>query len=109
MNEEEKKAIEILEAVGIECNGIDVYKIIKNLIEKQQKELEQEKEKNKENIECIEEWINGERVSINCIHKDKVKEKIEEIKNYTFTSKEERQCQNYAIDRLKELMEVDNI
>lgn len=42
------------------------------------------------------------------ISKDKIKEKIEEIKNYTYSSKEERQCQNYGIERLKELMEVDN-
>lgn len=46
--------------------------------------------------------------SCNLITITKVKEKIEEIKNYTYSTKEERQCQNYAIDRLKELMEVDN-
>ena len=103
MNKEEKKAIEILEAVGIECDGIDVYKIIKNLIEKQQKELEQEKEKNKENIECIEEWINGERVSINCIHKDKIKELLEneiiDISGF--------RC--IAVEDIENLLEVDII
>lgn len=40
MSKEEKKAIEILEAVKIKCDGIDIYKTIKNLIEKQQKEIE---------------------------------------------------------------------
>ena len=31
MSEEEKEAFEILEAVGIKCDGIDIYKTIKNL------------------------------------------------------------------------------
>ena len=30
------------------------------------------------NIEAIEEWINGERISHNCIPKSKIKEKIKE-------------------------------
>lgn len=88
--------------------------------EKLRAELEQEKEKNKELEEHQRQYLDGELITAkqgkffekiikeNYIRKDKIKEKIEEIKNYTYTSKEERQCQNYAIDRLKELMEVDN-
>lgn len=43
----------------------------------------------------------------NYISKDKIKEKMEEIMNYTYMSKEERQQQNYAYDRLKELLEEE--
>ncbi|MBO7611758.1 MAG: hypothetical protein J6T23_06060 [Elusimicrobia bacterium] len=91
------------------------------IIEKLQKELEQEKARNEKlqyKIDEKELIIDGmkedRRIAIEeireeyYISKDKIKEKIEEIKNYTYTSKEERQCQNYTIDRLKELMEVDN-
>lgn len=36
-----------------------------------------EKEKNKENIEALEEWINGERISSKCVSKDKIKKILE--------------------------------
>lgn len=39
------------------------------------------------------------------ISKDKIREKIKEIMGYTFTLVEERHCQDYACDRLKELLE----
>ena len=46
-------------------------------------------------------------LSENYIHKDKIREKMREIMGYTFTTSEERQCQNYAYDRLKELLEEE--
>ena len=51
--------------------------VVLNLIEKQSKEIEELKSRNQEAIEALEEWINGERVSIHCIHKAKIKAKIE--------------------------------
>ena len=54
--------------------------IVLNLIEKQSKEIEELKSRNQGKTEALEEWINGERVSIHCIHKDKIKAKIEEFK-----------------------------
>jgi hypothetical protein len=39
------------------------------------------------------------------IYKGNIREKMREIMGYTFTTSEERHCQNYAYDRLKELLE----
>lgn len=44
----------------------------------------------------------------NYISKDKIREKMKEIMGYAFTTSEERHCQNYAYDRLKELLEELN-
>ena len=41
----------------------------------------------------------------NYISKDKIRKKMREIMGYTISSSEERHCQNYAYDRLKELLE----
>ena len=41
------------------------------------------------------------------ISKDKIKAKIKEIQNYTFMSEEEITQQDYAIERLKELLEEE--
>lgn len=167
MNKEEKKAVIFLKHY---LEDDDVFKIankdlriILNLIEKQQKELEQEK--NKINtikkimsigditdealfalaqtimaelgrLEDIEEQLEQEKeknkdleeklkIAVAMLTKgtypeenegdndfnkkfiavDKIKEKMEEIMNYTYMSSEERQQQNYAYDRLKELLE----
>lgn len=43
----------------------------------------------------------------NYVQKDKIREKMKEIMGYTFTTSEERYCQDYAYDRLKELLEDD--
>lgn len=88
------------------CNQ---YKIILELIEKQQKEIEELKERNQT---CIKESDLMNAVSFlmnrndmsNYISKDKIKEKIEEITSYAYTSAEERDCQDYAIQVLKELL-----
>lgn len=66
--------------------NIESAKIILNLIEKQQKEIEELKSLNQEKTEALEEWINGERVSIHCVHKDKLKEVLETIKYASDTS-----------------------
>ena len=45
-----------------------------------QKVIQKLQKENEENIEALEEWINAERVSPHCIHKDKIKAKIKELK-----------------------------
>lgn len=49
-----------------------------------------------------------ERKLKNSISKDKIKEKIKEIHNYTFMSNEEMRQQEYAIIKLEELLEENN-
>ena len=43
----------------------------------------------------------------NSIPKDKIRDKLDEIMSYTFTSIEERNQQNYAYDRIRELLEEE--
>lgn len=92
LSEEEKKAIEYLE------NRLDILhnntqwatensiKVVLNLIEKQQVEINKEKEKNKE-LEEQNKYIKNhiyykEFVELNYIPKSKVREKIEEAEEY---------------------------
>ena len=79
------------ELIEIQQGLLDLYK--------------KEKEKNKENIECIEEWINGERVSINCIHKNKIKEKIKELEMEFKKPYNDYEKLSFAIDILEEILE----
>lgn len=65
---------------------------LENLI-KRNKELE---EHNEENIKALEEWINGERISIHCLPKSKVKEKIEELNKVL--NKELKENEGYYTD-----------
>ena len=58
---------------------LNACKEAKNLIEKQQKEIEELKEINEEMGKALDEWNNGERTSIFHIHKDKIKATIEEL------------------------------
>lgn len=66
LDEDEKKAIEHLNKIksygmimGLKADGdID---IVLNLIEKQQKELEQEKEKNNEYYDGLLEWMDDNK------------------------------------------------
>lgn len=88
MSEEEKQAIKRLEKFGdsISCANYppEAYFEMKDdiedvlyLIEKQQEEIEELKDRNKELTEAIEEWINGERINdIKHISKDKIREFI---------------------------------
>lgn len=101
LSAEEKEAIEQLrswkeyiikhkEDVN-KANDIEFYlRTAINLIEKQSKEIEYQKLKREnqrleleanieEYVKALTEWVNGERVSIHCVHKDKIKAKIEEI------------------------------
>ena len=101
MSEEEKKAIENLKKNrGVSFKEADV---LSNLLEKQQKEIEDLNEI-KQQI-CNEELITQDYVQKNFVQKDKIREKMREIMGYTISSSEERHCQNYAYDRLKELLE----
>lgn len=71
LSDEEKEALEILN--NTEWDGFMIT--IKNLIEKQSKEIEELKEKNK-----FLNWY-FENQKENFIHKDKIKAKIEELDN----------------------------
>lgn len=86
----------------------------KDLCNKQQKEIEKIKDKNK----TLEGLLQGNlfelylyykelasKYQANSISKDKIREKIKEITNYDYTSVEERDCQVYARQVLKELLE----
>ena len=78
MSEEEKKAIKSLKGtywlVGEE-NIEENVNIILKLIDNQQKEIEELKERNENLTEAIEEWVNGERIDdIHHISKDKIRE-----------------------------------
>ena len=97
MNEEEKEAIECLELVIDSESDIETEDLtnkcinnILNLIKKQSKEIEELKDKNKtletllqgnlfEMYNYYKELANSYQA--NCISKDKIKEKIEELKN----------------------------
>ena len=125
MNEEEKNAIEYLKIrlYGNEgCKYIDVaqedLRIFTNLIDKQQKENEELKDKNK----TLEELLQGTLYEMykyyrdlansyqaNCISKEKVKDKIEELEKDEYSKYydmflEERDLK-YTIQILQELIE----
>lgn len=128
MNEDEKEAIECLELVidsesDIETEDLTNKCIINilNLIKKQQKKIEKLEDRNKTlEIEFeIKKYCKVNELASdlmfyknlarnyqgNCISKDKIKEKIEEITSYAYTSVAERDCQDYAIQVLKELLQ----
>lgn len=116
MNEEEKIAFNFYKG----CNENDLKRFddfsevtkkqikytetLLNLIEKQQKEIVRLQNIIKRDI--LQDLISIEKVNIykNYVSKDKIKEKIEEITSYAYTSAEERDCQDYAIQVLKELL-----
>ena len=120
MSEEEKKAIEYWKR-DIEfyhCNtqlASEHYaQIILNLIEKQQKELEQEKEKNKgletDNIDLKKKnRLIAENLSRSYISKDKIKEKIKELKEEIKLARKEKDLVIVAelelqVDILKQIL-----
>ena len=77
LSDEEKEALEILKLYFGEEPTLNITKyvnIVLNLIEKQQKEIEELKEKNK-----FLNWY-FENQKDNFVHKDKIKSKIEEYK-----------------------------
>ena len=101
--------------------------ILKKVIKKQQAEIKELKKGNRSLMESRIKWKNRYykekekeqnlifqlkdeekeliEVTQNIISKDKIREKMREIMGYTISSSEERHCQNYAYDRLKELLE----
>ena len=101
MNEEEKKAIEILKEIGIntyaekKARAIDT---VLKLIEKQQKENEELKDKYATFVKMSSEVI------ANSIPVQKVKDKIEELKKnlYTFEHYETVGAINVLQELLKE-------
>ena len=132
LSDEEKKAIEIIKFLQYKCieeNGtgmMSIYriddlanaiKILLNLIENQQKEIEELKERNNELNEALDEWINGERIAFNCVSKDKIKAKIEElekqaeeVKNHykgTYACLDEYLNAKSKIQGFKELLEKE--
>ena len=79
MSEEEKKAIEEIQKYNMYEEEAKYLKIILNLIENQQKEIEEEKEKNKEleNAGLTIMYMNGFYAGEEKL-KNKIKEKIKE-------------------------------
>jgi hypothetical protein len=101
----------------------DIRKLL-NLVDKQQKEIEEKstiimagaekvkqlekkieelKQSNEEKIQAIEEWVNSERINdIKCISKDKIREKIEDLKEI---ADEDSPDAFIKIDAYQELLE----
>ena len=82
-------------------DDLDIELLI-NLIEKQQKEIEEASlimERQLEDICDLKDYISD------CISKDKIRKMIKEIGTYTFDSEEEIKKFDYCIYLLKELLE----
>lgn len=94
-------------------NYINNYdcRVIQGLLDlyyKQQKEIEELKKQNYEIVKELKPRVqidDTEYIERNFISKDKIREKIEEITSYAYTSVEERECQTYARQVLKDLLE----
>ena len=108
MNEEEKKAIDklqytieinqnILDGIEIDEQVIKSMETTLNLIDKQQKEIEELDKENTRQQELIgnihQKW------------QDRIKEKMRGEINKSWRNTEQRKCQLYAYDILKELLE----
>ena len=104
MKKLQKKTPYIIWRDGTPYNKNNQIQTILNLIDNQQKEIEELK-KPKYIINCKTNEIT--KLTNDFISKDKIREKMEEIMGYTFTTSEERHCQDYAYDRLKELLKDD--
>lgn len=100
MSDEEKKAIEMLRNYDNEDNLHKIHQsinVVLNLIEKQQKEIEELKEE-REYLNCIIESDKD-----NYINKDKIKAKIEFIKSL----KEKFYYEENVISILQSLLEKE--
>ena len=128
MSEEEKKAIENTEQIlkewqkivdieddmerDIEMNCYSEempffeMKTLLKLVKKQQKEIKELKDIEADYIRR-RKTFNAVLLKQGYISKDKIREKIKEIQNYTFMNEEEIRQQDYAIERLKELFEEE--
>ena len=106
MSDEEKRAIERIDYIqdfiiengqyNADVNDMGYFSRILNLIEKQQKEIEGLVKVSKE---CIEEKFNNDNM-----WKDKIRLKMKQEMDKGYRLSEERHLQNYAYDRLKELL-----
>ena len=82
----------------------DLAKVVK----KQEKEIEELKQENKDHLEALTEWVNGERINdIKHISKDKIRKEKEEIEEMLFKEKNKNAKIefSYAIGVLEELLE----
>lgn len=82
-------------SIELKCNDSD---LILDLIKEYQK-IKMQLE-----VEKIDNKYNQEETHEETIPRYKIEEKIEEITSYAYTSAEERDCQDYAIQVLKELL-----
>lgn len=107
MNEKEKNAIIYFDDILTNKCDVEFWKRVKNLIEKQQKEIEELK-KPKYIIDCKTNTIT--KLTNDFISKNKIREKIEEIENRRI---EEGKCElaiygfqrDAKIEVLQELLE----
>lgn len=105
MTDKEKKAIKVLKSSMFEYEEFDTsvfeyfdenHKIVLNLIENQQKEIEELKE-DIENWKFTKEYVDNEY-----IHKQKIKDKIEELKKCL----PDPLCEENVQWRIRELQEL---
>ena len=101
--------INLVEKQQKEINREKQYsEFYKDLCNKQQKEIEKLKKENGLLLVNNNGYFDLKKyIKNNYISKDKIREKMREIMGYTFTTNEERHSQDYAYDRLKELLEDD--
>lgn len=128
MNEEEQKAIEYFKNLDISFNTLlrielkgfeNAVNTIINLIEKQQKEIEEKttilltgaekvKQLEKEITELKEEYKNEQLAELkelnNYIRKDKIREKIKELESHSWRDGYMTKFDEYAMHYLKELL-----
>lgn len=101
---------------GFNHNSTAVQQVIKGReseihqleIERLKKIISKLKKENEELDEKFKYAVPDEIVDELYISKDKIREKIKEIHNYTFMSNEEMRQQEYAIIKLEELLEENN-
>ena len=112
MNEEENQAIEFLKHSLYEEIDTSVlkyidknHKIIYKLILKQQKEIEKLKDEYKREVFEHQEFVEDTKVAVqDYIKKDEIREKMRGEINKSWRNTEQRKCQLYAYDILKELI-----
>ena len=128
MSDEEKKAFESVKDMfedvtikdideqSITIYGVAMLDVIKvlNIVEKQQKEIEELKEKNKNMIDFsklrLSYYDNGKGMQViieGFISKNKIKEKIEEYKDYKNTVMYKKYNYEEIIKVLEELLEKE--
>jgi hypothetical protein len=86
-------------------------KLLLTAYEDSRLEIEELKSRNQGKTEALEEWINGERVSIYCVHKNKIKAKIEwlttNILENDYASSHDQDVAEYQVIILQSLLEKE--